>query len=241
MLPFITTATPQTRTVEVQIGEHTASIELPIHHALLAGEGLHIQAYQYQAAYNEEVWALADALLSDGFSPDDAERVATRIIGIRTGIPISLSDAEHRAMLHNAGSVASASHRLQQEYAEQLIRKATAAIRYRVPNQASWSDDDTRAKIPQPLIHAIALFLDSEQSGGAPDRDPEEVVDEMVELLGKLEPIAGNPPSIPSTGTTSSGEPAASGLTIEPSPANDLPSPPSPTSLMPSGEAKTTG
>lgn len=241
-LPFLTGAAPSIRVVEAHVNSATVSLELPVHGALLSGEVLHIEAWRYHHAMTEEIWTLADAFVADGMGPDLAERVATRILHLQAGIPVQIEDSEHRAMLHRSALVAAAKRRLQQELAEQQVRKATAAIRYRVAGQAVWDDDATLAHIPQPLIVALANFLDEEQAGDAPQLSTDEVVETMLETLGKFAPSAStdDQPPTPSTGTTSTGELEPSAPTTPPSPASGSRSRPGRTSSKRSSAAKTT-
>lgn len=239
-LPFLTGPLP-TRAVEAVVNGQATSIELPVHGAILGGEALHAESHRYQNAFNAEAGALADALLGDGFTPDDAEAAAARILSVRClGVPALLTDAEHRAMLTHIERISESAGRLQQEFAEQQIRKATAVIRYRVAGQLQWGDDDTMARIPQPMIDALSRFFDQEQLGDAPQRTADEIVAEMVDTLGKLapEPEPETPPD--STSPNSSGEAVPSGPTIPPSPANDSPTPRSRTSSKRSAGAKST-
>jgi hypothetical protein len=222
-----------TRTIEATVGDQPVTIELPIHGALLAGEARHAAQHRYQNTFNAHAGALADALLADGFEPDQAERTATRILSVRMQIPIKLEDSEHRALIRHASLVAVAESTLSEEFTSQQIRKATAVIRFRVKGQRSWSDEDTEARIPQPVITALAAFFDQEQSGGTPERTPEEIVEGMLDMLGKLAPSVSGAVEVTateSTGKTSSGEHEPSGPSIPALPPSDSPTPPSPTS-----------
>lgn len=250
MLPFFDGPLP-TRTIEATVGEQPVSIELPIHGAILAGEHLHAATHRYQSGFNAEVGHLADALLADGFEPDQAERVATRILSLKMHIPIKLEDSEHRAMIRHASLVADIESTLREAFTAQQIRKTTAVIRFRVKDQRHWSDDDTEARIPQPVIEALAGFFDEEQSAGLPQRSAEEIVEGMIETLGKLAPSAGSgetePPPVvtvtatPSTSQTSSGELEFSGPPTQPSLPSASPTRRSRTSSKRSAGAKTTG
>lgn len=236
-LPFLTGPLP-TRAVEAIVNGQATSIELPVHGAILGGEALHAESHRYQNAFNAEAGALADALLGDGLTPDDAEAAAARILSVRClGVPALLTDAEHRAMLVHIEQISGSAGRLQQEFAEQQIRKATAIIRYRVAGQSHWGNDDTMARIPQPMVDALSRFFDQEQLGDAPQRTADEIVAEMVDTLGKLAPETETPPE-DLTSPSSSGEAAPSGPMTPPSPANDSPTPPSRTSSKRSAVAK---
>jgi hypothetical protein len=238
-----------TRTIEAVHAGEQITIELPIHGAVLAGEARHVAAHRYQNAFNAEAGSLAQALLSDGFSPDQADSTAARILSLRMRIPVKLEDGEHRAMIRHAALVAEAESRLRESFEEQQIRKATAVIRFRVQGQRHWTDDDTEARIPGPIRDALAAFYDEEQIGDAPQRSPDEIVEELIETLGKLAPGESNaaPPTAPmtvevtaSTGTTSSGALAPSGPTTPPSRPSGSPTPRSRTSSRRSAAATST-
>lgn len=241
-----------TRTIEAVHAGQQITIELPIHGAILAGEARHVAPHRYQNSFNAEAGSLAQALLSDGFTPEQADSTAARILSLRMHIPVRLEDAEHRAMIRHAALVADAESRLRESFEEQQIRKATAVIRFRVKGQRHWSDDDTEARIPSPIRDALAAFYDEEQIGDAPQRSPEEIVEELTATLGKLAPSenSGAPPAEPttvevtpiaSTGRASSGEPEPSGPQTQPSLPSASPTPRSRTSSRRSSKAKTTG
>jgi hypothetical protein len=222
-----------TRTIEATVGDQPVTIEIPIHGALLAGEARHAAQHLYQNTFSAHAGALADALLADGFEPDQAERTATRILSVRMQIPIKLEDSEHRALIRHASLVTAAESTLSGEFASQQIRKATAVIRFRVKEQRHWTDEDTEARIPQPVVNALAAFFDQEQAGGKPESTPEEIVEGMIETLGKLAPSVAQAVDVTateSTGTTSSGEPEPSGQQTPALPPSASPTPPSRTS-----------
>jgi hypothetical protein len=222
-----------TRTIEATVGDQPVTIEIPIHGALLAGEARHAAQHRYQNAFSAHAGALADALLADGFEPDQAERTATRILSVRMQIPIQLEDSEHRALIRHASLVTAAESTLSGEFASQQIRKATAVIRFRVKDQRHWTDEDTEARIPQPVVNALAGFFDQEQAGGRPESTPEEIVEGMLDMLGKLAPSVAEAVEVtatPSTGTISSGEPEPSGQQTPALPPSASPTPPSRTS-----------
>lgn len=234
-----------TRTIEATVGDQPVTIELPIHGALLPGEARHAAQYRFQNTFNAEAGGLADALLADGFEPDQAERTATRILSVRMQIPIKLEDSEHRALIRHASLVAMAESALTEEFIAQQIRKATAVIRFRVKEQRHWTDEDTEARIPQPVVNALAAFFDQEQAGGQPGSTPEEIVEGMLETLGKLAPSVAGAVEVtaetPSTGTTSSGEPEPSGPPIPALPPSDSPTPRSRTSTRRSSKGNAGG
>lgn len=216
---------PQTRVIETTVGDQPVTIELPIRGALLAGEVIHIAAHRYQHAFNAEAGLLADALIGDGFEDVQAESSAVRILTSRM-LPgtATLTAAERRAMLRHGHLIAAAECSLTAELQEQQIRKATAAVRFRVAGQSGWCDADTEAQLPQPIIAALATFLDDERDHGIPQRSTEEIVEGMIAELGKLAPPPAAEPPPPmevtveaSTGPTSSGEPAPSGPPTLPS------------------------
>lgn len=240
---------PQTRVIETTVGDQPVTIELPIRGALLAGEVIHIAAHRYQHAFNAEAGLLADALIGDGFEDVQAESSAVRILTSRM-LPgtAALTTAERRAMLRHGRLIADAECRLTSELQEQQIRKATAAVRFRVAGQAGWSDADTSAQLPQPIIAALATFLDDERDHGIPQRSTEEIVEGMIADLGKLAPPPAAEPPPPmevtveaSTGPTSSGEPAPSGPPTLPSAPSGSRSRRSTTSSRRSAAAKRTG
>lgn len=249
MTPFpFAQGDPQTRVIETVVGDQPVTIELPIRGALLAGEVIHIAAHRYQHAFNAEAGLLADALVGDGFEPAQAESSAVRILTSRM-LPgtATLTTAEHRAMLRHGRLIAAAECSLTTELQQQQIRKATAAVRFRVAGQTGWCDADTEAKLPQPIIAALATFLDDERDHGIPRRSTEEIVEGMIADLGKLAPppAAGEPPPMEvtveaSTGPTSSGEPAPSGPPTLPSAPSGSRSRRSTTSSRRSAAAKKT-
>ena len=241
---------PQTRVIETTVGDQPVTIELPIRGALLAGEVIHIAAHRYQHAFNAEAGLLADALIGDGFEEVQAESSAVRILTSRM-LPgtAALTAAERRAMLRHGRLIAAAECSLTAELQEQQVRKATAAVRFRVAGQSGWCDADTEAQLPQPIIAALATFLDDERDHGIPQRSTEEIVEGMIADLGKLAPppAAGEPPPPmevtveASTGPTSSGEPVPSGQLTLPSAPSGSRSRRSTTPSRRSAGAKKTG
>jgi hypothetical protein len=102
-----------------------------------------------------------------------------------------------------------------------------------VKEQRHWTDEDTEARIPQPVVNALAAFFDQEQAGGRPESTPEEIVEGMLDMLGKLAPSVAEAVEVtatPSTGTISSGEPEPSGQQTPALPPSASPTPPSRTS-----------
>jgi hypothetical protein len=73
----------------------------------------------------------------------------------------------------------------------------------------AWTDADTDT-FPTPLKAAICDFIDRERNGRQPPKSPEELVEGMVETLGKLAPDPS--PSSPPTGPAPTGDANASGL-----------------------------
>lgn len=217
MQPFLVAPELATRVVEADVNGQTCSIEFRQYGYLLAGEELHIEAHRYQGAYYSGCSRLADALIHEGVEDSTAEAMASRIISSRLHIPVPLTLEERQAMIRHAALVVECENLINDEARQQEIRRATAAIRFRVAGCSAWSDADTLARIPGPMIGAIATFMDQEQNAGRPVKDPEEALLEVVATLGKL----GQPPgadesptgqdSPPPTGEPSSGDAETSG------------------------------
>lgn len=219
MLPFVTGPEPEVRTVSAVVRGETVSIDLPSYGALLGGEHLHIAPHSYNDLVTLQAMLLADALLAEGFAPEQAEASGTRLAAVQIGIPTALTEDERRAAIKHATLVAEVRSTLSEAYDAQQTRKATAMIRFRVPGQGAWSDSDTTSKLPRPLIAALAQFADEEADTGMPKRDPEEILSDMMETLGKLGPQAASPPEA-STGETSTGAASSSGPETPPTPAS---------------------
>lgn len=232
-LPFVVAPKRQTRIVEASVNGEICSLEFPVYGSLLAGEEIAIREHEYQAVVYRESSRLADALVGDGINEAEAQRLAIRILSTRLGVPVPLDAREQRLMLHHATLVADLQNQISYAFQQQLIRTVTAAIANRLPGCSGWSDADTE-KLPQPLQQAISAFIDDERNAGQPQRKPEELVDEMVDTLGKLGP---EPEQSPPTGPASTGVAAGSGPVHQSSAVNASPGSPSPTSSMPSSTA----
>lgn len=209
-LPWIAAPKLATRIVSATVNGEECSLEFPVYGAILSSEDVAIKDHEYQAVIYRESSALADALLADGHSELDAQRISLRILSTRMGIPVALSDAEHRAMLHHAAMVATMQSTIAEAYKAQVVRTVTAAIANRLPGCSDWSEADTHG-LPMPLQLAIVEFIDTERNGNQPPKDPDELIESMADTLGKLAPVPS--PSSPSTGPAPSGAAVSSGPT----------------------------
>lgn len=217
-LPFVVAPQQQTRIVEAEVNGQTCSLEFPVFGALTADEDIAIREHEYQAAVYRESSRLADALVADGIEETEAQRLAIRVISARMGVPVPLEAAEQRVMLRHAALIAQLQTILGTEYKRLVLRKAHAAIVYRLAGCQDWTEADA-GRLPTPLREAIAAFIDSEQNARTPDRTPEQLVEEMAETLGKLAPPASPDPQLtlldaspsPPTGAQHSGDAVASG------------------------------
>lgn len=226
-LPFVVAPKRETRTVSATVNGETCSLEFPVFGSMLAGEEIEIRQHEYQAVVTRESSHLADALLADGYTETDAQRLAIRILSTRLGIPVPLEPAEQRLMLRHSELVAKAQVTLGEEHRKQVLRTVTAAIRHRLAGCDAWTEADSMA-LPEPLQTAIYNFLGDEQNGGRVAKSPEELIEGMVETLGKLAP--DTPQQSPPTGEPPTGDAADSGHTPASSAVIDLPSSPPPTS-----------
>lgn len=227
-LPFQVAPTRRTQMVTATIGEDTYSLEFPVYRYLLAGELIAIRDNDYQAAVYRESSRLADALVAEGTEEIEAQRLSIRCLSTRMGIPLALSPAEHRILLRHAALVAELQTSLADEYAKQVHRTVTTLIAHRLPGCEDWSEADTSRKVPGPLRDAIAAFADQERNANQPQRTPDELIESMVETLGKLDPAAGS--QSPPTGETSTGDAESSGQLLLSSSPSDSPGSPSTTS-----------
>lgn len=208
-LPFVVAPKRQTELVEATVNGETCSIEFPVFGAISSGEEIDIADYAYQAVVYRESSRLADALITAGSEETEAQRIAIRIVSTRMGIPLPLEPAEQRAMLRHAALVADIQTELTKAHLQQQTRTCTAAIRHRLAGMEAWTDADTDP-LPAPLKAAICNFIDAERNGRQPPKSPEELVEGMVETLGKLAPDPS--PSSPPTGPAPTGAANASGL-----------------------------
>lgn len=213
-LPFVVAPTIRTRTVSVTIDDQNCSLEFPVYGALKGKELVAMREHEYQAAVTCQASRLADALVGEGTEEKEAQRVAIRVISIGMGIPVALEPAEHRLALRHAPLIADISCILKVAFDELKLRTITAIIAHRLPGCAEWSDDDT-GELPGPLQEAIYAFATDEQTGAAPQRSPEELLDQMVDTLGKLGPAS---PQSPPTGPGSTGAAETSGPPPQSSP-----------------------
>jgi hypothetical protein len=225
-LPFVVAPKRETRIVSAEVNGETCSLEFPVFGSLLAGEEVDIRESDYQAAVYRESSHLADALVSEGTEETEAQRLAIRCLSTRLGIPVPLEAAEQRILLRHADLVARIQSSLADAFAQQVRRTVTAAIAHRLPGCRSWSVDDTDT-LPQPLQQAIAAFIDSERNAKQKQKTPDELIDGMVETLGKLGPDGSQDPP---TGQPSTGDAESSGPVIETSAEIASPVSPSPTS-----------
>jgi len=222
-LPFVVAPTIRTRMVTAMVDDQECSLEFPVYKALKGRERIEIREHEYQSVVYRESSRLADALVADGSDETEAQRTAIRIISTRMGIPVALEATEQRAMLRHAPLIADLSCAVQDAFDRQRLRTITALIVHRLPGCAEWSEDDS-GNLPEPLQDAIFAFASDEQAGGQPQRDPDELVDEMVETLGKLGPeVSQSPP----TGAPSTGDADSSGrmqLSLPPTDSETSPS-----------------
>lgn len=232
-LPFVVAPKRETRTISATINGETCSLEFPVFGSLLAGEEVAIRDSDYQAAVYRESSRLADALVAEGIEEVEAQRVAIRCLSTRLGIPVPLEPSEQRVLLRHADLVAKIQTNLADEFSQQVRRTVTAAIAHRLPGCRDWTAADTDG-LPQPLQQAIAAFIDSERNANQPQKTPDELIEGMVETLGKLEP---EPSPDPPTGPLSTGAAETSGPVIETSAVIASPASPSPTSSKRSRKA----
>jgi hypothetical protein len=208
-LPFVVAPTIRTRMVTAVVDGQDCSLEFPVYRALKGKEIIAIREHEYQSVVYRESSRLADALVAEGVEETEAQRMAIRVISTRMGIPVALEAAEQRAMLRQAPLIADLSCALQDAFDQQRLRTITAVITHRLPGCAQWTDDDS-GDLPGPLQDAIFAFASEEQAGDKPQRSPDELVEDMVETLGKLAPeVSPSPP----TGAPSTGDAGSSGRT----------------------------
>lgn len=208
-LPFVVAPTIRTRMVSATVDGQDCSLEFPVFRALKGKEIIAIREHEYQSVVYRESSRLADALVAEGVEETEAQRMAVRIISTRMGIPVALDAAEQRAMLRQAPLIADLSCALQDAFDQQRLRTITAVIAHRLPGCQAWTDDDS-GDLPGPLQDAIFAFASEEQAGDKPQRSPDELVEDMVETLGKLAP---EPSQSPPTGESSTGDADSSGRT----------------------------
>jgi hypothetical protein len=218
-LPFVVAPKRDTRTITATVNGEVCSLEFPVFGSLLAGEEIAIREHEYQAVVTRESSRLADELLTTGCSETDAQRLAIRILSTRLGIPVPLEPAEQRMMLAHSGLIAEMTITLGKAHRQQVLRTVTAAIAHRRPGCKAWTEEDS-AELPGPLQTAIYNFIGDEQNGKNPAKSPEELIDGMVETLGKLAPQDSSAPPQP-TGPQHSGDAADSGPLLLSSAAND--------------------
>ena len=227
-LPFVVAPKRETRLIEATVNGEVCSLQFPVYGSILAGEDIAIRDHEYQAAVYRQSSRLADALLGDGLGEIEAQRIAIRILSTRMGIPVPLEDSEQRLMIHHSDLVANLQSDLAEAYQQQVIRTVTAAIANRLPGCSDWTAADTES-LPQPLQAAISTFIDEERNGKKPEKTAEELIDGMVETLGKLGPQDDHP-SNPSTGVPPTGAADDSGLPLLSSALIPSPDSPPPTS-----------
>lgn len=221
-LPFVHAPKPRTQLISVDIDGDTYSLEFPVKGCLMTGERIDIRDADYQAAVNRECSRLADALVAEGIEETEAQRLSIRCLATRLGIPAPLEAAEQRILLRHAPLVAEIQATLAADFAQQQRRTVTALIAHRLPACRGWTAEDTDAKVPGPLFDAIVAFAEQERNANQPQRTPEELIDSMVETLGKLGPDSSQSPP---TGPASTGAAGSSGPVL-PSSAESA-SPPS--------------
>jgi hypothetical protein len=232
-LPFVVAPTIRTRMVTATVDGQDCSLEFPVYRALKGKEIIAIREHEYQSVVYRESSRLADALVAEGVEETEAQRMAIRVISTRMGIPVALDAAEQRAMLRQAPLIADLSCALQDAFDQQRLRTITAVITHRLPGCQAWTDDDS-GDLPGPLQDAIFAFASEEQAGDKPQRSPDELVEDMVETLGKLAPERS--PS-PPTGEPSTGDAGSSGRTQLSLPPTDSETSPSTTSSKRSKKA----
>ena len=226
-LPFQVAPKRRTQLITATIGEDTYSLEFPVYNSLRAGEEIQIRDSDYQAAVYRESSRLADVLVAEGVEEVEAQRLSIRCLSTRLGIPVPLEASEQRILLRHADLVARIQSTLSAEYAQQIRRTVTALIAHRLPGCSDWTEADTDRAVPGPLRDAIAAFAEQERNANQPKRTAEELIESMVETLGKLGPA--DSPS-PPTGTPSTGAAENSGQLLLSSAPIDSPGSPLPTS-----------
>lgn len=237
-LPFAVAPKRETRTVSAVVNSQDCSLEFPVYGSLLSGEEIAIRDTDYQAAVYRETSRLADALVAEGTEEHEAQRLAIRCLSTRLGIPVALEASEQRILLRHASLVAKIQSTLAAEYAEQIRRTVTALIAHRLPGMRSWSIEETDTQVPGPLQAAIYAFAESERNANQPQRTPEELIEGMVETLGKLGPDNLQPPP---TGEPSTGVAASSGPMLPSSAPSTSHASPSRTSSRRSKKANAAG
>lgn len=230
-LPFVTA--PEIK-VE-QVGDETTGIlQFPVFNSLLAGERMLLDDIDYQSTVNEQTHRLALIIREmDDLPEATANLVAARLMAKHIGIPVVLEPLEDIIRQREHRLIREIDNRLSAQNEAQVTRLVTAAIVYRLgkvdPDCAAWSDDDTRS-LTEGLRNTIYAFMLREQRGGAAPADPEAVLQQMANSLGK-------PDLPPSTGEPSSGSFKTSGPTTEPSPVSASRGAPKPSSSRPSNKA----
>ncbi|MFM2158626.1 MAG: hypothetical protein RLZZ124_1100 [Cyanobacteriota bacterium] len=225
-LPFVVAPKRETRIISATVNGEDCSIEFPVFGSILAGEAIAIREHEYQAVVYRETSRLADALVAEGMEETEAQRRAIRVLSTRMGITLPLGPGEQRIMLRHADLVARIQSALAAEFELQKLRTVTAAIANRLPGCREWTDDDS-ITLPGPVRDAILAFIDAERNANRPQKTQEELEEEMVETLGKLDPDSRQ---LPSTGPDSTGDAASSGQLLLSSTPSDSPDSPSPTS-----------
>ena len=232
-LPWVVAPTIRKQTVSATIDGQECSLEFPVYGALKGRERVHIREHLYQAVVYRESSRLADALVGEGIEETKAQRLAIRVLSTRLGVPLPLDAEEQRILLRHAPLIADIQCVIAEEDERQRVRTVAAVIIHRLPGCQDWTDDDA-GNLPLPLQAAIFRFAESEQNANQPARTPDELVDEMVDTLGKLAPESLPPPS---TGDTSTGDAGSSGPTHPSSPQTDSETSPSNTSSKRSTKA----
>jgi hypothetical protein len=231
-LPFVVAPKRETRTISATVNGEVCSLEFPVFGSLLAGEEIAIREHEYQAVVTRESSRLADAILYSDSNEvcfeGEAQRLAIRILSTRLGIPVPLEPTEQRIMLQQCDLIAEMTITLGKAHRQQVLRTVTAAIAHRLPGCKAWTEADS-SELPEPLQTAIYNFIGDEQNGHQPAKSPEELIEGMVETLGKLAPQDNSAPPQP-IGPQHSGDAADSGPLLLSSAANDSHPSPSPTS-----------
>ena len=224
-LPWVVAPTIRTREVTATVDGQDCTLVFPVLGCLKNRELVHIREHEYQAVVNRESSRLADALVGEGIEETQAQRIAIRIISTRMGIPIGLEPLEQRAMLRHAALIADLTCEIQDAFALQRLRTITAVVASRLEGCGAWTDADT-SELPEPVLDAVFAFASDERTANQPPQSPEEIVEGMIETLGKFAP---EPDPSPPTGPASTGDAAGSGPMLPSSPPTASESSASPT------------
>lgn len=186
-LPYVT-AEQQPRLQRIGPAEGP-QVELPAYGYLLQGETEMVQAVEEQmdlyVATAEVAVAIAQA---EDIGPVEAHKIVTRLLSYHLfGHRIELSADEQAINTTHAATIGALVLRVAAGERTMARTRATAIIRYRMPDCRDWSNDDT-ATLPTPLVAALTGFFQQEETGAREPIDAEKALQQLEEDLGKLRP-----------------------------------------------------